>query len=66
MHIPVGPLIPLQGVSLKEVMVENIISRRLFVVASFIKQKIGGNHNVPRSWPLHARKCNRTLYKNEA
>ena len=66
MYIPVDPVITLQGVSLKEIMVENIRSRRLFIVALFIKQKIGGNHNVPRLWPLHVMKCHRTLYKKEA
>ena len=65
-HLDSIPVITLQGVSLKEIMVENIRSRRLFIVALFIKQKIGGNHNVPRLWPLHVMKCHRTLYKNEA
>ena len=65
-YITVDPVITLQGVSLREIMVENIISRRLAIVALFVKQKIGGNHNVPRLWPFHVMKCHRTLCKNEA
>ena len=48
MHIPVGPAMPLQGVRPKVIIVQNIMSTRLFTAALLVIKKIGSNQNFPQ------------------
>lgn len=48
MHLPLDPEIPLQGICPKEIMAQNVIGIKLFIVKLYVMEKIGSTQNIPK------------------